>query len=216
MAKDAAVTAPEPKAQAATPPAPQTAEDPAAALRLRPIRWNTCNEDDTDAAINACGALAIDASVTGGDLALAQRRLGYALRKKGDLAGALTALNASVATSPTSAGHNDRGIAYLLKGQFPEALTDFNDAVRLDAKNGDAWNNRAWTYFKTSRPKEALADADKAVSLIGSKGYVWDTRGHIQEALGERKAAEADFVKALSLEPELASSRAALKRLTGR
>lgn len=180
------------------------------------MRWNACNEVDTDAAINACGALATDTAITGSDLALAQRRLGYALRKKGDLDGALTALNASIATEPSSAAYNDRGITYLLKAQYPDALANFDDAIRLDAKSGDALNNRAWTYFKTSRIKEALSDADKAVTLIGSKAYVWDTRGHIQEALGERKAAEADFIKALSLDPELVSSRTALKRVTGR
>lgn len=213
--------APAPKSEAATPPpvtppAQQSPEDPAAAQRLRPTRWTACNEDDTDAALSACGALATDTAITGDDLALAQRRFGYALRKKGKLDDAITALNASIATAATSAAHNDRGIAYLLKGQFAEALTDFDEAVRRDAKNGDAWNNRAWTYFKTSRNKEALADADKAVNLVGSKAYVWDTRGHIHEAVGDRRSAEADFVKALSLEPDLASSRAALKRITGR
>ncbi|NOT71712.1 MAG: tetratricopeptide repeat protein [Hyphomicrobium sp.] len=192
------------------------AEDPAAALRLRPIRWTTCNAEDSDAAIQACGALAADTAMTGEDLALAQRRFGYALRKKGLLDDAITALNASIATAASSAAHNDRGVAYLLKGQFAQALTDFDEAVRRDGKNGDAWNNRAWTYFKTSRNAEALADADKAVALISGKAYVWDTRGHIHEAAGDRKAAEADFVQALSLEPGLATSRAALKRLTGR
>lgn len=205
--------APAPPAAAGT---PQMIEDPVAAQKLRPIRWSQCNDEDTDAAIRSCTGLITDLSVTGDDLAKAQRRLGYALRKRGDVDAALVALGDSLKTAPSAAGHNDRGITYLLKGQFNEALADFNDATRLDTKLGDAWNNRAWTLFKLNRHKDALADANKAVDLIADKAYVWDTRGHIHEALADRKAAEGDFIKALSLDTDLATSRAGLKRVTGR
>ncbi len=190
--------------------------DTAASQRRHAANWNACNGDETDAALRACKGLIAAQSLSGEGLATAQSRLGYALRKSGDLDGAIASLSQSITTSPTASAYNDRGIAHLLKGQFETALADYNEAIKLDSKNGDALNNRAWTYYKTSQNQKALADADKAVSLIGDKAYVWDTRGHIHEALGDRKAAEADFVKALSLDAELSSSREALKRLTGR
>ncbi len=190
--------------------------DTAAAQRRYTSNWNACNGDDTDAALRGCNGLISDQSLSGESLATAQSRLGFALRKSGDLDGAIAALSQSITSSATAVAYNDRGIAYLLKGQFENALADYNEAIKIDGKNGEALNNRAWTYYKTSQNQKALIDADKAVSLIGDKAYVWDTRGHINEALGDRKAAEADFVKALSLDTQLSSSRAALKRLTGR
>jgi Flp pilus assembly protein TadD len=214
VSRPVAVTEPAPSTVPAT--SPVTAEDPAAALRLRPIRWTACNSDDTDAALKACRALVADTALSGADLARAEWRLGYTIRKSGDLDGAITSLSDSVKTLATAEAHNDRGIAYLLKGDFDNALADYNEAIKLDDKNGEAWNNRAWTYYKTGQNQKARADADKAVSLIGDKAaYVWDTRGHINEALGDRKAAEADFVKAISLDPKLTASRDGLKRLTG-
>ncbi len=190
--------------------------DTAASQRRHAANWNACNGDETEAALRGCKGLIAAQSLSGEGLATAQSRLGYALRKAGDLDGAIASLSEAIKTSPTASAYNDRGIAHLLKGQFDTALADYDEAIKLDGKNGDALNNRAWTYYKTSQNQKALADADKAVSLIGDKAYVWDTRGHIHEALGDRDAAKADFVKALSLDAQLSSSRDALKRLTGR
>ena len=217
--------APEPAAVGEAVPSPARSEaapsssnesDAAAAQRRRTAHWNACNGENTEAALRGCKGLISAKDLSGDGLATAQSRLGYALRKSGDLDGAIASLSQSIATSATAMAYNDRGIAYLLKGQFESALADYDDAIKLDGKNGEALNNRAWTYYKTSQNQKALTDADKAVGLIGDKAYVWDTRGHIHEALGNRKAAEADFVKALSLDAELSSSRIALKRLTGR
>nr|HPG89980.1 tetratricopeptide repeat protein [Hyphomicrobium sp.] len=188
----------------------------ASASRLRPIRWSTCRSDDTSAALQACGALAADMAMEGESRAEAQRRLGYAQRKSGDIDGAIKSLTASIETSPTTLAHNDRGTAYVLKGDYAGALSDYDAAIKLDGKNGEAWNNRAWTYYKLGQARNALDDANMAVKLIGNEAYVWDTRGHIHEALGSRKSAESDFLKAVSIDPELKTSQVALKRLTGR
>ncbi len=197
-------------------PSSSNETDTAAAQRRYTANWNACNGDDTEVALRGCKGLISDRSLSGESLATAQSRLGFALRKSGDFDGAIAALSESITSAATAVAYNDRGIAYLLKGQFERALADYNEAIKIDSKNGEALNNRAWTYYKTSQNQKALIDADKAVSLIPGKAYVWDTRGHIHEALGDRKAAEADFVKALSLDTGLSSSRTALKRLTGR
>ncbi len=220
-----AKSTPEPAAVGETVPAPARSKDvpensndvdAAAAQRRHAAHWNACNSEDTEAALRGCKGLLSANDLSGDALATAQSRLGYALRKSGDVDGAIASLSDAISTSATATAYNDRGIAYLLKGQFESALADYDAAIKIDNKNGEALNNRAWTYYKISQNEKALSDADKAVSLIGDKAYVWDTRGHIHEALGDRKAAEADFVKALSLDAELSTSRLALKRLTGR
>lgn len=203
--------------QAATAPAtPAAREDIASANRLRPIRWTTCRGDDTAAALLACAALAADMGMEGSSRAEAQRRLGYAQRKSGDLDAALRSLSDSVETAPTAIAYSDRGTAYLLKGDYTKALSDYDEAIRLDSRNGEAWNNRAWTYYKSGDNRKALDDANQAVKLSAGQAFVWDTRGHIHEAMGARKSAELDFQKALSIDPELSSAQSALKRITGR
>lgn len=222
---DAPAETPAPSNAAAPPPAasePQVAavppvrEDLAAASRLRPVRWTTCRGDDTAAALQACGALAADMAMEGAARAEAQRRLGFAQRKSGDLDAALKSLSDSIATVPTAIAHSDRGTAYLLKGDYPNALADYDVSIKLDAKNGEAWNNRAWTHYKAGDNRKALDDANQAVKLSANEAFVWDTRGHIHEAMGARKSAELDFQKALSIDPKLTSAQSALRRLTGR
>jgi class 3 adenylate cyclase/Tfp pilus assembly protein PilF len=190
--------------------------DDAALERLRALRWKACTSDDTSSALAACKVLIAEATTKGEDLALAHRKLGYAQRKHGEPEAALASFSESIKAFPTADAFNNRGVTYFLNGQFKEAIADYDEAIRLDANSGDAWNNRAWTNYKSGRPKDALADADKAVSVTGDKAYVWDTRGHIYEALGNLKSATADFEKALSLDPNLDSSKAGLKRVAGK
>ena len=224
-APDAAAGAP-PATTTETPPSaasetqvaavPSVREDLAAASRLRPVRWTTCRGDDTAAALQACGALAADMAMEGERRAEAQRRLGFAQRKNGELDAALKSLADSITTFPTAIAHSDRGTAYLLKGDYPNALIDFDAAIRLDAKNGEAWNNRAWAYYKLGDNRKALDDANQAVKLSADQAFGWDTRGHVHEAMGARKSAELDFQKAVSIDPQLSSAQSALRRLTGR
>lgn len=213
------VSPPEPSAspenrptESATPPS----EDVAAAVRLRRMRWNHCRGEDTPAALQGCSELLSDTAIDAEGRSEAQRRLGLAQRKNGDLDLAIASLGDSIQSHATATAYADRATAYLLKGDFATAIADYDEAIKRDANNGESWNNRAWTHYKMGAHKKALADANQAVKLIGDKAYVWDTRGHINEALGERAAAEADFLKALTIDPGLASSKSGVKRLTGR
>lgn len=216
-------TTAEPTPGTAVPPAPSAGgaakiekEDATAIERLRTTRWKACNSDDTSSALTSCKAIIAEAASQGEDLALAQRRLGYAQRKNGENDASIGSFSDSIKTFATADAFNNRGVTYFLKGQFKEAIADYDEAIRLDANFGDALNNRAWTYYKSGRTKDAVADADKAVSVSGDKAFVWDTRAHIYEALGNLKSATADFEKALSLDPNLQSSKTGLKRVAGR
>ncbi|MFT3730537.1 MAG: tetratricopeptide repeat protein [Hyphomicrobium sp.] len=209
-------TVPPEDAKPATAPPPVTAsddQDVAQLLRLRSAQWAACRSEDTATALNACQRLTSATDIQGPDLALANAKLGYALRKQGKLDEAIAALTKSIEIAKTSEAYNDRGTAYFIKGQVPEAITDYTEAIAQDGNNGDAFNNRAWAYYTTGRTNDALADADKAITLIPGKADAWDTHGHIEERLANKNAAISDFKKALSINPKLESSEAGLKRL---
>ncbi len=209
-----ASSVPSPQASSTHPNSGEKVDAGTQSLRAKHVQ--DCNSEDTGSALEACKILIADASIKSDLLARAQRNLGYAQRKNGDMSAALNSFNNSIATLATADAYNNRGITYFLNGKLSDAIADYNEAIRLDANLADAWNNRAWTYYKSGRLKDALADADKAVSLDGGKAYVWDTRAHIHEALGDLKSATADFEKSLSIDPGLASSKSGLKRVSGR
>ena len=45
-----------------------------------------------------------------------------------------------------SASLNASGSKYAMKGQFDRAIADFDEAIRLDPKNADAFYNRGNAY----------------------------------------------------------------------
>jgi len=59
----------------------------------------------------------------------------------------------------------------------------------------------------------ALKDAGKALEIRPYDAYALDTRGHALELLGRRDEAILDYKKALRLNPDIESSKEALKRL---
>lgn len=68
--------------------------------------------------------------------------------------------------------HLDRGLAYLSRRYYAQALADFDAALRLNPKFAAAYNSRGWVYLKTGRPREALADFDRALSLEKGEKYM--------------------------------------------
>ena len=75
----------------------------------------------------------------------------------------------------TSAACNDRkdadtyfnrGNAWVKKGQWDMAFTDFNEAIRLDPKYAQAYANRAIVYRKMGNHAKAALDEQKAKQLM--------------------------------------------------
>ena len=105
------------------------------------------------------------------------------------------------------------GVAYFDKGDYPRAIDDYTEALRIKPTDADALNNRAWTRYKAGDLDGALQDANRAITLDGTKAYIWDTRGHINEQRGAKSAAISDYRKALDLDKSSESSSEGLARL---
>jgi tetratricopeptide (TPR) repeat protein len=59
----------------------------------------------------------------------------------------------------------NRGIALSEKGKIPEAITDFDEAIRLNPNYGRAYYNRALAYQKQGHSDKAKADFAEARRL---------------------------------------------------
>ncbi|MCL4856845.1 MAG: tetratricopeptide repeat protein, partial [Flavobacteriales bacterium] len=85
------------------------------------------------------------------------------------------------------------------KGDYKEAIEDFNNALRLKASYVQAYNNRAASKYKLEDYKGAVDDCNKAILLQDDFGPAYLNRGIAYEMLRKEDKACEDWNKAASL-----------------
>lgn len=102
-----------------------------------------------------------------------------------------------LATDDLALAYAMRALAYSLKAAYPQALSDYDEALRLRPEFPIALNNRAWALYKSGDPARALPDVERALALSPGSPHALDTRAHIRHLQGEARAALADYELAM-------------------
>jgi tetratricopeptide (TPR) repeat protein len=89
-----------------------------------------------------------------------------------------------------------------------EALTDLDNAIRLDSKLKKAWNSRGNIYVSRKEYDKALHDFDEALKLDPKDAVTLNDRGVVYQTQKDLAKARADYDAAVSLEPKLMSAYA--------
>jgi hypothetical protein len=85
----------------------------------------------------------------------------------------------ALATWPNHApAYECRGLMYLDRKQFKEALADANELIRIKPNNRMGYDIRATSYYKLNEPLKALADYDKCIAISPT-----DHRSHYNRGL---------------------------------
>lgn len=120
---------------------------------------------------------------------------------------ALEACDRSLAEEPLMASDRaatlvNRGILFMLSGQFAVADQDFDKAIAIDQAAPDPWLNKAFLRLRQRKGGEALPLLEKAMDLRARReALVYLARGLAHEQLGNYGAAYADLTRAQSIEP---------------
>ena len=93
--------------------------------------------------------------------------------------------------------YNNRGIAYLQRGQPDRAAADFEQAVALNPKNPNAWINRANTYQAQGKFDLALKDYEQALQLRGNDSTAHAGRADTYLRMGQPERAIPDYDEAI-------------------
>jgi tetratricopeptide (TPR) repeat protein len=114
---------------------------------------------------------------------------------------------------------SNRGVEWRLKGDYARAISDYDDAIRLDPKYADAWYNRCIAYNRTQKYDLALPDCNQAITLgpsantlnatgqeklsnDRSKSDYYTQRGVAYHGRQEIDRAISDYSEALRLYPK--------------
>jgi tetratricopeptide (TPR) repeat protein len=97
---------------------------------------------------------------------------------------------------------NTTGAIEADKDQFTRAFAQFDEAIRLNPKNPEAFFNRGVAFGQTGQCDRALEDLNEAIRLNPNDPDYFTNRGSAHYRTGESNKAIADYNEAIRLNPE--------------
>ena len=86
------------------------------------------------------------------------------------------------------------------QGDYQGALAYYNQALRLDSNNVDAYFRRAYTRFQLGDQQGSIEDITRVIKLSPDNSSAYFFRGIVRAGLGDFQAAARDIEKAISLD----------------
>ncbi|MDF5727134.1 MAG: tetratricopeptide repeat protein [Rhizonema sp. PD38] len=102
--------------------------------------------------------------------------------------------------------NNAQGLDKINKGDFRGAIEDFNQVIRLNPNDTDAYCNRGVAHYELGDKKAAIEDFNQAICLNPNFADAYHNRGLSHYELGDKKAAIEDFNQAICLNPNFADA----------
>lgn len=99
-----------------------------------------------------------------------------------------------------------RGVAYRNKGNYSQAIEDFDKAIRLKPDVAEAFNNRGVAYDYKGDYERAIQDYDQVIKLRPDYAAAFNNRGLVYHEKGEYDRAIQDFDQAIRLKPGYAEA----------
>ncbi len=92
------------------------------------------------------------------------------------------------------------------EGDYPTAIKECENAIRVDPKLAAAYTGRGVTYCKLEQYEKAIADYTKVIELDPKYATAYYNRGYAYGNWGEDEKAIADYTKAIELAPKYATA----------
>ena len=106
-----------------------------------------------------------------------------------------------------------RGMEYTTQQQYPEAIADFSEALKLKPDDAGVYERRAYVEMKTNAYDKALADYSEAIKLKPKEVRYYLLRSYIYETKNDIKSSMADTEEALKLDPNNQEAKSRKSRL---
>ncbi|HUH73504.1 MAG TPA: tetratricopeptide repeat protein [Chitinophagales bacterium] len=104
--------------------------------------------------------------------------------------------------SQTTSNTMSRALAEMQERNFKEAIVQFDEVIRLDDKNIQAYTNRGFARAQLQDYDRAILDFSKIIELEPNNAYAYDKRGICKKNAGDYQGALKDYNKAIELESE--------------
>lgn len=115
--------------------------------------------------------------------------------------------------APDFAFYQKRAYENVVKGEFDLAVSDYNEAVKLNPKEVSLFINRGRAHQSKKSYDLAIADFNTAIELNPKEATAYFNRGDSHEKKGNAQQAMNDYQKVLELDANNESAKINLKRL---
>lgn len=115
-----------------------------------------------------------------------------------------TALINSRRKEPTpvlAMAHNNRGNAYLEKGDYDRAMKDYDLAIQLNPNFAPPYNNRGVIYQKQGDYDRAIRDFDESIKLSSNYADAYANRAETYQIKHDYGRAVQDYDNAIRIDP---------------
>lgn len=112
-----------------------------------------------------------------------------------------------------------RGLAYSRQNNYARAIADYDEAIRHDPQDADAFYERDNAHFGQNDDAHAIADFSEAIRLDPQNRFAFNNRGNVYYRQNDYTRAIADWSKAIRLDPlyvEAYYHRGLTKKLIGK
>src|SRR5437764_389181 len=93
---------------------------------------------------------------------------------------------------------DDKVREFASRRQFPQAIADFDEALRRDGKYAFAHYNKGIAYALQNKHDDAIASFTSAIAINDKYTEAYAQRGKARVAKGDVPGGRADFAKALA------------------
>jgi tetratricopeptide (TPR) repeat protein len=101
----------------------------------------------------------------------------------------------------------NRGKALAKRGDFVQAIADFNQVIHLSPNDADAYRERGHGYSEQNDATRAAADIGAALRLSPNDAKTYAVRGWFYKSNGDNERAKADFDQAVNLANKAIAAR---------
>jgi len=109
--------------------------------------------------------------------------------------------------------YTNRGYANFWKGQYDQAIIEFNEAIRLDPNNAVAYSVRGDAYKSKGQYDRAIGDYTEAIRLDPNNVTSYLSRGITYCVKDQKDKAILDFNEAIKIDPNNEIAKNALQEI---